>query len=214
MSGARTRFSAIVLAAGTSSRMRGAHKLLLPVGPEPLIRRTVRAVLQARPRELVVVTGFGEHAVVHALAGLPARIAFNPTFEDGQMSSVAAGARALTEAIDVVMVCLADMALLTGADYCEVLDAFARLTDHTILVPVYEGQRGNPVLLAARHLAQLAAGEPKLGCRKLIADHPREVFAYQAAHDRFVLDVDTPEDYEVLVRRIAAEEQPAQVGAA
>ena len=51
------RFSAVVLAAGASTRMAGQHKLLMPLAGEPVIRRTVRAVLGASPQELVVVTG-------------------------------------------------------------------------------------------------------------------------------------------------------------
>ena len=204
------RFSAIVLAAGTSSRMGGTNKLLLPIGDEPLIRRTVCSVLQARPQELVVVTGYREDAVRSALAGLRIRVQSNPAFEDGQMSSVAVGARALTVATDAVMVCLGDMALLTAADYRELLEAFAQLTDRSILVPTFEQQRGNPVVIAWRHLPQLIAGERNVGCRNLIRDHPQEVFAYPAAHDRFVVDIDTPEDYPRLLRRIQGVHQSAQ----
>jgi len=201
-------FSAIVLAAGSSSRMRGANKLLLPMGGEPLIRRTVRAVLGAQPEELVVVTGFADRAVRQALAGLPIHLRTNAAFEQGQMSSVAVGARALTMATDAVMVCLGDMALLDGADYRELIEVFARLEDRSIVVPLFGAQRGNPVVMAWRHLPGLFSGQPNLGCRKLILDHPQEVFAYQAAHDRFVVDVDTPEDYAFIAQRLAAADRP------
>jgi molybdenum cofactor cytidylyltransferase len=57
------RFSAVVLAAGLSSRMEGRHKLLLPVCGEPAVRRVVRAIVAAQPQEVVVVTGFNGRAV-------------------------------------------------------------------------------------------------------------------------------------------------------
>jgi len=195
-------FSAIVLAAGTSSRMQGAHKLLLAVGAEPVIRRSVRAVLDAGPREVVVVTGYQEAEVRQALSGLPVRLLANRAFEDGQMSSVAAGAAALTRATDAVMVCLGDMVLLTGEDYRELVRAFAALSEKSILVPHFQGQRGNPVVIASWHLPKLLAGQRNLGCRKLVADHPDEVFAYEAAHDGFVSDLDTPQDYARILRRL------------
>lgn len=214
MKSATTSFSAIVLAAGTSSRMQGAHKLLLPIGGEPLIRHTVRAVLQARPRELIVVTGFQESAIRSALAQLAIRIQFNPFFEQGQMSSVTAGVRALTVPADAVMVCLGDMALLRGDDYRELVDVFARRDGRSIVVPRFEGQRGNPIVIDWSHLPQLLSAQRNLGCRKLIADYPQEVFAYDAPHDRFVVDIDTPEDYARVVGRVAtAPAQPAQGGA-
>ncbi len=49
-------FSAVMLAAGLSSRMQGQHKLLLPVGGQPAVRRTVSALAAAGPGEIVVVT--------------------------------------------------------------------------------------------------------------------------------------------------------------
>jgi len=195
------RFSAIVLAAGTSSRMQGRNKLLLSVGGEPLIRGTVRNVLEARPQETVVVTGFQGPAVSEALAGLPVVLRSNPRFADGQMTSVAAGAAALQKATDAVMVCLGDMVLLSGADYRELIDALARLAGPSILVPHYLGQRGNPVVLAAWHLPDLVAERRNPGCRNLIENCPEEVVVHEVAHDRFVFDLDTPDDYDRLLVR-------------
>jgi len=61
--------SAVVLAAGASSRMRrmGKQKLLLPLGGEPLVRRTVRAVCDAGFDEVLVVVGFEGERVQQAL---------------------------------------------------------------------------------------------------------------------------------------------------
>jgi molybdenum cofactor cytidylyltransferase len=46
------RYSAVVLAAGASTRMAGRHKLLLPLGAEPVIRRTVRADIPITPEKV------------------------------------------------------------------------------------------------------------------------------------------------------------------
>jgi len=189
------RFSAVVLAAGVSARMQGRHKLLLPVGNETVIRRTVRGVLDTGPQEVVVVTGCQGSAVSEALAGLPVQLQANPRFEDGQMTSMTAGVAALTRATDAVMVCLGDMVLLTVADYRELLDAFVRLDRQSIVVPHYLGQRGNPVVFAQWHIPEVIAGRRNLGCRKLIFDYPEEVFSYESRHDRYVADMDTPQDY-------------------
>ena len=88
-------FSAVMLAAGLSSRMQGQHKLLLPVGGQPAVRRTVSALAAAGPGEIVVVTGFKGRAVMEALDGLPVTFQYNPRYEEGQMTSVAAGVAAL-----------------------------------------------------------------------------------------------------------------------
>ena len=198
----KVSFSAVVLAAGLSSRMEGRHKLLLPVGGEPAVRRVVRAVVAAQPREVVVVTGFNGRAVFDALDGLDVRFQSNARYREGQMTSVAAGVSALQAPCDAVMICLADQVLLRATDYRELVDAYASMPRGSILVPAFEGMRGNPVLFAASYAPEVVSGHVNPGCRKLIAEHGDEVFVYEATHDRFTLDMDTPDDYVRMVQRV------------
>lgn len=203
------RFSAVVLAAGTSSRMPGKHKMLLPVGGIPVVRHTSRRVLAAEPDEVVVVTGFEGQAVAQAVSDLPVKLQHNVRYEEGQMTSVAAGVAALTEPADAVMICLGDMVWLTSADYRELVDVYAALTGKSILVPHHQGRRGNPAVFAASYVPDIISAQPNLGCRKLIADHPDEVFAYESAHARFVMDLDTPEDYDHALATLGLEKTDA-----
>jgi molybdenum cofactor cytidylyltransferase len=195
-------FSAVVLAAGLSSRMQGRHKLLLPVAGQPAVRRTVSALAAAGPAQIVVVTGFNGRAVIEALDGLPVTFQSNPRYQEGQMTSVAAGVGALRAPCSAVMICLADQVLLESADYWELIDAFAAMPHGSILVPVYGGQRGNPVVFAVSYVPEVIGGQLNPGCRKLIAEHPDEVFVHGAAHDRFTTDMDTPDDYARIVGRL------------
>ena len=206
-------FSVVVLAAGLSSRMEGRHKLLLPVGGEPAVRRVVRAILDAGPTEVVVVTGFNARAVFDALDGLPVEFQPNPRYREGQMTSVAAGVAALRAACDVVMVCLADQVLLEADDYRELVEAYASMPRGSILVPMFEERRGNPVLFAASYAPEVVSGHVNPGCRKLIAEHADEVFVYDASNDRFAVDMDTPDDYVRMLARIEAQGCAAGEGA-
>lgn len=199
------RFSAVVLAAGSSSRMQGRHKMMLPLGNEPVVRHTVQQVLAAKPEEVVVVTGFNGKQVIQALLDLPVEFQSNPRYEEGQMTSVAAGVAALQKPTDVVMVCLGDMVLLRSDDYRELVEAYASMPHESILVPLLDGQRGNPVLFSPGFVPEVIGGQRNLGCRKLIADNPDEVYAYEATHDRYFVDMDTPEDYDAVLARIGVE---------
>jgi molybdenum cofactor cytidylyltransferase len=198
------RVSVVVLAAGLSARMGGEHKMLLDVAGAPMIRRTVGTVLAIDPIETIVVTGHRTDAVEAALAGLPVAFAHNPDFAEGQPSSVAAGVRALTRFCDAVMIVLGDQALLTPDDLRALLDAY-RSTEAglTVLVPHYQGRRGNPIVFAARHVPEIYAGGLEIGCRRLIEKHPDLVARVEMPSDAYVLDCDTPADYAALLARLA-----------
>jgi molybdenum cofactor cytidylyltransferase len=191
--------SAVVLAAGLSSRMDGSHKLLLDWGGEPILRRVVRTVLAVEPVEVVVVTGYRAPEIRVALDGLPVRFVHNAAFSEGQPSSVVTGMRALTEFCHAVMIVLGDQPLLSPVALGCLIEAYRTVpAGRSILVPARAGQRGNPVMLAARHIPEIQAGRMKLGCRRLIESYPDQVALIEMEDDAFVLDCDTPEDYAAL----------------
>jgi len=200
-------FSAVLLAAGASSRMDGAFKQLLPLpsegGEAPAVRISAQALLDAGARELVVVTGHRGREVADALAGMPLAVRHNPRHAEGQMRSVAAGLAALARPCSMVMVCLADMALLRPGDFRELARAFAGLLRDAILVPYHQGVRGNPVVFAASRVPEALGGRLNPGCRHLIEDHPDDVVRFEARHDRYTTDMDTPEDYARMRQRLS-----------
>jgi len=206
-------FSVVLLAAGSSSRMNGEFKQLLPVptatGPEPAVRVTTRAILAAGPREVIAVTGHRGREVMGALADLPLTFRSNPRYMEGQMTSVVAGLSALQAPCTAVMICLADMVLLEPDDYRALANIFAELPRDAILVPHYQGNRGNPVTFAASRVPEVLSGAVNPGCRKLIADHPQDVVCREFSHDRYTTDMDTLEDYARIRGRLADELRPA-----
>jgi molybdenum cofactor cytidylyltransferase len=203
------RFSAVVLAAGQSARMGGPNKLLLPFAGEPLVRRTVRTVLQSGVQETVVVTGHQGRDVMQALLDLPITLQPNLRHEDGQMRSVAAGVAALARATDVILVCPADLPLLTVADLRDLMAEYAAHPEASILIPRFGDQRGNPIVFAAAYAPEVAAGRKLIGCRKLAQQYPDETRYFDAVHDRYTTDVDTPADYQRVLQRLGLAQEVA-----
>jgi molybdenum cofactor cytidylyltransferase len=196
------RWSAVVLAAGNSSRMEGRHKMLLPIGDRPVIRHTVEQVLAAGPQEVVVVTGCKGRDVGAVLVDLPVNLQPNLRYEEGQMVSVAVGVGALAQPTDAVMVCLGDMVLLRADDYRHLVSAYEGATECSIVIPYHRDQRGNPIVFAVSYAPEVVAGERKLGCRKLANAYPDELHRVEADHDRYTADMDTPDDYARICRRL------------
>ncbi len=188
--------TAILLAAGLSSRMNGPNKLLLDVHGAPLVRRVAEAlaaVCDAVPP--VAVLGRDAALVEVALRGLGFRVTrIDPTL--GQARSMRAGLAA-APAADEVLVALADQPLLTPAALTSLLTAH-RSDPSRITVPMNGPARGNPIVLPRALRAEIANGGPNLGCRSFIERHPHLVNAFATDDPAFFTDIDTPADYAAL----------------
>ena len=192
----RLRFGGVLLAAGESRRMGGPNKLEFRLDGVPLVRRTARTLLDAGLSPLVVVLGHAAERIAPLLQGLPVRIVVNEDYQDGQQSSVSCGLRALTDPLDAYVVCLSDLPLMTEAHLRDLFDAFEKDPRPAILMPVHEGQRGNPVVFDAglRDALLATAG----GARAWIDAHPGAVRRHPVAHPGFTTDLDTLDDVAAL----------------
>jgi molybdenum cofactor cytidylyltransferase len=192
----------ILLAAGESRRMGGRNKLQIPIDGEPLLRRSARTLLGSQLCDVVVVLGHEPEQAQPLLQGLQVRTVVNAAYAEGQMSSVHCGLAALDTAAAGVMICLADQPLLTAADIDFLIAAFTRRARGSIVVPRYEGRRGNPIVIATEHRDTILAGERNLGCKRLIERNPDLVETVAMPDDHTLFDLDSPQDYARLCERL------------
>jgi molybdenum cofactor cytidylyltransferase len=184
------RIAAIVLAAGRASRM-GSNKLVAELDGEPIVRRTVRAVLGSQARPVVVVTGHEADAVAGALAGLDVRLVHNPDFADGMSTSLRVGIAA-AGTVDAALICLGDMPRLRPEHFDAVIGAFRGGDPTEIVVPTFDRKRGNPVLWPRRYFAEIAVLRGDVGARALIDRHADHVRLVAIDDSAILVDVDTP----------------------
>lgn len=178
--------------------MGGPNKLEFRLDGVPLVRRTARTLLDAGLSPLVVVLGHAAERIAPLLQDLPVRIVVNADYQDGQQSSVSSGLRALTDPLDAYVVCLSDLPLMTNAHLRDLFDAFEKDPQTAILMPVHEGQRGNPVVFDAGLRDALLATPG--GARAWIDAHPGAVRRHPVAHPGFTTDLDTLDDVAALKR--------------
>ncbi len=188
----RPRIAALILAAGESKRMGGVNKLTASIGGRPLVRIAAEAALESSAAPVTVVTGHEAAAIEAALAGLAVCLAHNPDYRLGLSTSLRTGLEALPPGIDGVVVMLADMPAVGAAIIDRLIKAFRPEMGAEIVVPIWAGKRGNPVLWGARFFDRLARVEGDTGGRRLIGECSESVakIAVDAAVAR---DIDTPE---------------------
>ena len=198
---ARLRVGAVLLAAGTGSRMGGVAKSLIRLHGVPLFNRQLIALSGAGVDEVVVVTGFARDAVEASVSTFPVTLAYNADYALGQQSSVRVGLQALRGNFDAVLVVLADQPLLGAADLTELIAAFKKRPAGHVVVPVVGGQRGNPIVMDEVALADILASDTNLACRHLVERQPELVHVHTSTNTRFVTDLDTLADMAALAQR-------------
>lgn len=187
----RPRVTAVVLAAGRSSRMGAQNKLVVDVHGAPMIVRVVDALLAAPVQRVVVVTGHERARVEAALAGRAVSLVHNPDYDAGMSTSLRAGIRAVEPDADAALVCLGDMPWLAPAHVEALIDAFQPVEGREICVPTCQGKRGNPVLFAARLFDEIAQLGGDVGARALLDAHADLVCPVPVEHSGVLVDVDT-----------------------
>jgi molybdenum cofactor cytidylyltransferase len=184
---------AIILAAGLSSRM-GVQKLLLPFGGKTVIGHIVDQLLVSSIDEIHVVVGHNADQIFAELSGRAISIVNNPDYKSGMLSSVRCGLKSLPEKCRVVMVVLGDQPSISTELIDQMLKSFAA-TEKDILVPLYQGKRGHPILFSVKYRDEIMMHYDDMGLRGLMHEHSEEVFELEVPTASVLCDMDYPEDY-------------------
>lgn len=198
----RVAIGAVLLAAGSASRMGHRPKCLLELGGVPLIRRQLIALSGAGVDELVVVLGHYSERIEQVVQDFPVTLVRNPDPEAGQVSSLRLGLQALSPKLDAALVALADQPLINSQDINDLIGAYKKRPEGTQVVqPTLDGLPGNPVMFSSEVREQILAGQSHIGCRQWQTAHPDQVHHWTTANKRYRIDVDSPEDVAALAQQ-------------
>src|SRR5258706_2991747 len=197
--------AAVVLSAGEWSRM-GRPKALLPVGESSFIERIVKSLRAAQIEKIFVVLGHNAAALEKKIRHLPVTILQNPDYKLGQLSSLVVALRALEgENVDGILLHLVDHPFIDPRLVARMVERFCE-SKQPIVVPVYKGRRGHPVIFSRRLFGELAAAPLDQGAKSVVRAHAAETLEVETEDEGITLDIDTPEDYRRHVTKTAKEE--------
>ena len=175
------------------------NKLLLPVGGEALLVKLVKSVCASDVGQVLVVIGHEAEKIRRKLKELPLSFVYNPNFSEGMTTSIKSGVKEVSRDCDGLLICLADMPLINTSDINKLIHAYVqnRIKEkRLIVVPVFQGQRGNPVLFSSEFRNDILDYKKESGCRGVIMNYPESVKEIEMDNDNMLLDVDTLEDYQ------------------
>lgn len=203
------RVAAVILAAGLSRRMGEIDKLKLHIDGIPMYQHVISLVaVSGLFSNSIVVTNQQDIAAFAQTCG--AQPVENPLAEQGQGTSVAAGARALPEDTDFCVFFTADQPFLTK----EILQKLTGTAEQTgnIIVPRVDGMPKSPCIFPKRFFAQCKALSGETGGKGIYRQHLDEVVWVDFPDSKAWRDIDTEGDYNAIMSGVSPQKQDATHG--
>lgn len=189
----------LILAAGMSRRAGDVNKLLFHHNGQPLITHVAQALTDSRLASVLVVVGHDRQAVEKAVTDSAVVVSVNMDYAEGLSTSLVHGISLLFD-YDAVVVCLGDMPHVTTDVVNQLINAMVENPHKSYFLPVHEGQRGNPVLITRRRFEDVMSLTGDQGARMLVMKQHEELMEVATECEGVVLDYDTQEELETLVK--------------
>jgi molybdenum cofactor cytidylyltransferase len=199
------RVFALLPAGGRSARM-GRPKLSLPLGGRTVLEHTVSAFRRAGVEHVLVVVGPHVPELVPLAEAAGAHVCRLPEETADMRATVEQGLRWLEDRFrpgpaDAWLLAPADHPTLDAEVIRRLLQARADHPERSVFVPTWEGRRGHPALIAWKHVAGIRAHPAGQGLNTYLRRCAAEVLEVPATSADVLCDLDTPADYERLLRR-------------
>jgi CTP:molybdopterin cytidylyltransferase MocA len=192
----------------------GEPKQLLRLGGKTLLAQTLENVRAARVGEIVLVLGFAAGPIAQKIATDGVTVVVNQTYQQGMGTSLRVGLSALDPLTQAALIVLADQPLVRPRTLDQIIDQYQQ-SSAQIVVPIYQGFRGNPVLLDRSVFPEVMALSGDIGCRAIFGNHVDGIVKVAVDDIGILLDIDSKDDFAKL-RNFdqSGREQPALIEAA
>ncbi len=190
---------AIILAAGESKRM-GSPKMMLPFNGRTMIEHVITNIGESKIERTMVVTGADKEPLVELMGELPVRVCYNENYREGMLSSVRCAFRNLPD-FSAALVFQGDQPFITSRTINAVIDAYFS-TGKGLIMPVYNGKRGHPLLIDRKYRDEIEKISPETGLRSLVYSFPEDVLEVNTNDSGILIDFDTFEQYKNGINQI------------
>jgi molybdenum cofactor cytidylyltransferase len=188
--------SAVILAAGTSTRM-GTAKQLMRLDDRPLLQHALDNVRASGVKEIVLVLGFAAADIRKEIDLQNVRVVLNESFQQGMGTSLKAGLSAVASQSAGALIVLADQPFVRPGTL-DLLIAEHHRSKAQIVIPTHRGFRGNPVLLDRSVFPEIMVLHGDMGCRAIFGDHLEGIVKLPVDDMGILLDIDRQRDFEAL----------------
>ena len=195
--------SAILLAAGESSRMKGENKLSKKIDGIPIIKYAVKNILGSSIDELIIVLGH-EKSIIENIIDKNKKIKFiyNENYKSGMSSSIKKGLNNINKKSEAFFICLVDMPNFNQNIYNKLIKSrynynkkFSSEQKKEIVVPTFEEKNGNPILFSKFMTKQILNINGDVGAKEILELNKNKILYVPIRNSGITLDFDTEEDF-------------------
>jgi molybdenum cofactor cytidylyltransferase len=183
--------AAVILSGGASRRM-GTAKALLPYQGGTFLEHLLKITDHPRIGWRRVVLGADAGAIVAGTEFRADEVVINKNWEAGQLSSIQAGVRSLPDGTDGILLFLIDHPLISRELVGELVERFYE-SGKAIVLPIYKGRRGHPVIFSARLYQELLSAPLETGARAVVWTHREEVSEMETSEEGCLLNLNDPD---------------------
>ena len=173
----------------------GSPKALLPYQGRPFLEHLLEITHHPKIGVRRVVLGAHAEPIAKAIHLNPGEIVINQEWEEGQLSSLQAALRSLPPGTDGMLLCLIDHPLISK-DLVDALIEQFYATNAPVVLPVFQGRRGHPVIFSSKVYGELERAPADVGARGVVWTHTKEVSEYTTAEEGCVLNLNDPETFD------------------
>jgi len=188
--------SAIVMASGLSKRMN-KNKLQMKINDKKIYEFVLQTIKNCSCFKEVTVVAKDDEILENA-SDLEFMAVKNEESHLGQSQSIKLGLRNLKET-DGYMFFVADQPFIKVSTIETLVEAFKYNPDK-IIIPCYNGKRGNPVIFPFKLKYALLRLEGDQGGRAVLNQNYDKIIEVNINNDYENIDIDTIEDYEKVIK--------------
>ncbi|HQS24027.1 MAG: hypothetical protein B7Y11_03365 [Sphingobacteriia bacterium 24-36-13] len=199
------KWGVMILAAGEAARM-GKAKMLLPFKNTTILAHLIEEITLVEPNIIQLVTGYYHDLIQAQISTNKVAIIQNPDYSLGMSSSIQVGLTAMLKVcpdLDFLVIVVSDQPYLNQSILLRLLTKHQQ-TAKGIIASSYNGIKGTPVLLSSTYFTHLYNLTGDKGARVILQQFPEDIETIE--FENGALDIDTPEDYELLCKKINEED--------
>src|SRR5262249_55711239 len=179
--------AAVILSGGASSRM-GSPKALVSYQGASFLEHLLSVTRHPAIGVRRVVLGPDAEEISAQIALAPQEVVLNKDWEQGQLTSIQAALRTLPAGTEGMLLCPVDHPLVSATLVNSLIVTFLE-THAPVVLPMFEGRRGHPVIFAAAVYEELLGAPLDVGARAVVWSHQRDVQEVSTTEEGCVLNL-------------------------